>query len=140
MDNQTDGACEGGHGYDVPMIRDFLEHLQWEVRICHAESSHLGSEPNEELAEALAECMRRRGAVALLTANVVQRDGATDDEVDKASQLLREFNEKRMALYLKALDGLASLFHEALVCAESKSFVMRNFKARDVIARLDKKE
>lgn len=127
-------------GYDVAMIRDFLEHLMWEVRIARAESTHLQSHAHPDLVDALARCMERRDTPALLAAEKIVQDGATDDEMQRAAELLRAGNAKRMLRFLKALIILKPLFDEALTFAERGSLVVREWKARDVITMFDKKD
>ena len=43
-----------GRGYDVEMIRDFLDHLMWELRIVHFENTNPSGTDHNELMSQLA--------------------------------------------------------------------------------------
>ena len=55
-------------GYDVPMIRDFLEHLMWEVRVLHAEATNLRNRTDPQLVEMVQKYQLGRNTLALLMA------------------------------------------------------------------------
>ena len=45
--------------YDVEMIRDFLEHLTWELRVQHFENTAEVGTPNDELVDQLMTTCRQ---------------------------------------------------------------------------------
>jgi hypothetical protein len=50
--------------YDLEMIKDFMEHLGWELRIKHFESTHERGAQHPKLTEQLRKCMLKRGVGA----------------------------------------------------------------------------
>ena len=109
--------------YDVAMIRDFLDHLLWELRISHHESQT--SKINPELAEQLEKYQKKRQTVGLLFATGI--DGNPDPDKYRQFQTLRGEVRKSQLLCLEALQ---SLFREALEsAAKPKTFNILRFKA-----------
>jgi hypothetical protein len=127
----------GGEGppearrYDVEMIRDFLDHLLWEVRINHYEQ--ITSEVNPELQEQLTKYIRKRRTVGLLFATQIT-------DLDPAR--LAEYRTLKAGLrqsQLLALEALRPLFKEALLNAGiPDSINVMNYKTiDDAIAALE---
>jgi hypothetical protein len=91
------------------MIRDFLDHLLWEVRISHYETTH-GSKTNPELTDQLERFQKKRQTVGLLFGVFVHREVNTG----RLHAARRELRQQQ----IRALEGLMPLFEEALICAK----------------------
>ncbi|MGE3408255.1 MAG: hypothetical protein AB7I37_15665 [Pirellulales bacterium] len=120
-------------GYDVPMIRDFLEHLLLEVRCQQAENIKvlrgLGSAESVEKAIASGHVstpavieefdkFREQYDSALVVATVFGVENATDDESREVMQVLLGKNIARREEQIGHLEALQDLFDEALSCAK----------------------
>lgn len=107
--------------YDVRMIRDFLDHLTWELRICLFELGQQTTKPskdkplNPELLEQLRK-YRERGCT-LLPATDIDTSGTTESEARAVVVAISEIEAKRRQEQLDHLEALAGLFQEALHCA-----------------------
>lgn len=127
--------------YNDRMIRDFLEHLEWECRIVHAEHTHLrekgthfDQKPAPELTHALGTYLKRRGSV-LTMATSVSLDGMAENEKSRVLEAIHEAQRKRMAKALLAFNDLRDIFEEALECIEITRANGRNaFPIRSVTA------
>jgi hypothetical protein len=125
----------GARRYDVEMIRDFLDHLLWEVRINHYEQ--ITSEVNPELKEQLKKYVRKRQTIGLLFAT----------ELDKKADpsRLAEYRKIKAGLrqsQLLGLEALRPLFEEALWNA-ARPGTLNVLKFRtidDAIAALEPRE
>ncbi len=102
--------------YDAEMIKDFLAHLVWEVRISHAEHSHLkatldGPPPiNQELVEALREYTDKYDTFGLLPVLYLEDDVHDRAMLETAVSMFHEAQRQRTEDWLKALEALRSLF------------------------------
>jgi hypothetical protein len=103
-------------GYDVDMIRDFLDQLRWEVRIEQFESTGPTGVIDPELVEQSEKYMQKYGA-ALQVATYIDGEGATEAQRQRAEQYWREAQAKVTAEQLGHLEALRELFEEALECA-----------------------
>ena len=122
--------------YNVPMIRDFIEHLLWELRISIYENT--ASDPtktNPELVEQLARCMERRGTHGLLCeAHLLETEQLTPEEIAKASARVRKMTAERRKHELEALESLEGLFEEALLgAANPTERIARQWKAPNLL-------
>jgi len=107
--------------YDLEMIRDFLDHLTWEVRILEHEATHPGA-INPELVDQLSKYQTKRKTVGLLVTSTVSAEAAQADPEKFA--VFRILQGKVRACQLAHLDALKSLFDEAfLVASEPNSLV-----------------
>ena len=98
--------------YDVKMIRDFLDHLKWEVRIAHFEYTSPPGATNDELVEQLAKYMKKYKVHGLLPYNAMP-DDASQEVVDSfRSEYAQKFQKQ-----IDALESLGDLFTTALLCA-----------------------
>jgi hypothetical protein len=97
--------------YDLEMIKDFMEHLGWELRIKHFESTHERGAHHPELTEQLKKCMLKRNTVGLLYANRIDKGGLEEDKAQEVIETIRE------ASAMDALDVLEPILEEALECA-----------------------
>jgi polyphosphate kinase len=108
--------------YNVQMIRDFLDHLMWEVRINHVESTSVaatgGCKVNMELADQLAKYLRKY-RTNLRAGVSVRRDtpDQTDEQVQQALKIGSARRAEEHQKYIDALETLKPLFKEALWCA-----------------------
>jgi hypothetical protein len=115
-------------GYDVEMIRDFLDHLRRELRISHSEvQAQVEREPRRydidpESAERLAkyrEGRRKGGLLYVLAVGDAVSEGV-------AARLVAALEGMR-AEQLRHFEALSDLFKEALDCATSNNrFLIRD--------------
>ena len=103
--------------YDLEMIKDFMEHLGWELRIKHFENTHERGAQHPELTEQLKKCMLKRNTVGLLYANRVDKAGLAEDKAQEAIGTIREASAMEAQEALDALDILEPILEEALDCA-----------------------
>ena len=103
--------------YDLEMIKDFMEHLGWELRIKHFESTHERGAQHPELTEQLKKCMLKRNTVGLLYANRIDKGGLEDDKAQEVIETIREASAMEAQEALDALDILEPILEEALECA-----------------------
>ncbi len=101
--------------YDAQMIRDFLEHLMWEVRISHFETVSSPGTINPELVQQLTKYMAKRRAALLPI--IVSRKAvlSTDTFMAEFNEMMRTKREKEM----EHLEALQDLFDQALGCIEA---------------------
>jgi hypothetical protein len=107
--------------YDVEMIRDFIEHLLWEVRIGHFEATSADGAINPELLEQIQRYQKKRQTIALLAANEIPASGR--DEVGALKRRMAEVRQRQV----DHLEALHTLFEEALFCASHP----RTYPVRD---------
>jgi len=120
--------------YDAEMIRDFLDHLSWELSICHFENTHKMGATNPELIDQLKKYMRKYNTVGLMAAVVVNKEGVPEDVANQAIESFRKAKAESVEQSLRALDLLKPVFEEALSCiAHPRSFVTRELKVEDIL-------
>jgi hypothetical protein len=124
--------------YDVAMIKDFLDHLLWEVRISHHESQT--NKINPELAEQLGKYQKKRQTVGLLFATEIGVASCSQDP-DKFREFQRLKGEFRNSQLL-CLEALQSLFAEALEnAARPKTFNVVHFETvAEAIAAFERRK
>jgi hypothetical protein len=71
-------------GYNVQMIRDFLKHLEWELRLRYFEYTQPAGTVSEELVDLLAEYQKKRNCIGLLATNKIDTEGMTNEEEAEA--------------------------------------------------------
>lgn len=112
--------------YDVEMIKDFVEHLTWELRIAtyelkqsvKSDSVQQGA-PNPELIENLMRCQQKRQTVGLLASTSIEDDIGGEEGKEIARQMCASRLRDREAA-LQAIESLSELLeHEVFPCAES---------------------
>lgn len=120
-------------GYNVGMIRDFLDHLLLEVRVQMFEnvkalrklnetndpSSAIAAakEPSPALVEQFV-AFHRKYETALLPSGALDGEGATAEEVAAVMKAMLQANIKKRDEQLGHLEALQELFDEALLCAK----------------------
>jgi hypothetical protein len=119
-------------GYDVPMIRDFLAHLLWEVRINHFElesrlnqlyKPNLADGPPQEpvispdLVEQLAK-YHAKYCSALLPASAFGGEDCTVEEQYLVEAVFCKRTTIKRQKQIEHLEALQDLFDEALQCAK----------------------
>jgi hypothetical protein len=109
---------QNAKGYDVPMIRDFLEHLLWEVRLNLYENAAKPGAINQELVDKLSVYQGRYGRVTLLATNQIDTGGETKERIRQAVANFREFMRLTREGQIRQLEALQRLFSEAFGCAE----------------------
>ena len=125
--------------YDVEMIRDFLDHLTWEVRILHYESINEDDSINPRLEDQLAKYSRRYNAV-LLAVTELDYEGLPAAMVQRARNYWRAAQVRATAEQLQHLEALAGLFKEAFECigysnrnGHKRAVPTRTIKARNIL-------
>lgn len=123
-----------GKGYDVNMVRDFLDHLLLEVRVQQYENQLAlrGMEAGLDATSANDEVKAKEAKIideqfthylkkyecALISTNVIDDKGATSEEKDRFVKKLYQLNIARREEQIGHLEALAGLFDEALSCAK----------------------
>jgi hypothetical protein len=74
-------------GYDLEMIRDFLDQLLWELRVSHFDNTNRNP-INVELAEQLKKYHRKYGRT-LVPFVKLQTDGLTAEQIHEGKRRLR---------------------------------------------------
>ena len=120
-------------GYDVPMLRDFIDHLLLEVRVQHYENQKLLNSLNaidnldqalkvaSEISPKLVEQLRpfqKKYLSALITCNVIDRTNAREAEAKVVITVLIKQLLARRDEQIGHLEALRELFEEALNCAK----------------------
>lgn len=108
--------------YNTQMIRDFLEHLMWEVRIKKYENVNRKDpltmeQVNPELVEQLKRFTDARHCILIPIENMDPGETSKEEQ----AELFQVFRKERLKLcefWLEHLEGLAGLFKMALECAE----------------------
>src|SRR5262245_17771199 len=128
--------------YDVEMIRDFLDHLTWEVRILHYESINEDDSINPKLEDQLAKYSRRYKAV-LLAVTELDYEGLPAAMVQRARNYWKAAQVRATAEQLQHLQALAGLFKEAFDCigfsnrfGNKRTVAVRTIKARDILPQI----
>ena len=103
--------------YDTEMIRDFLEHLQWELRIRHFESTRKIGTQHPELTEQLEKCICKHSTKGLLYTNRIDKTGLAEEKAKEVIEIIREGMAAEAQEALQALDVLEPILEEALDCA-----------------------
>jgi hypothetical protein len=114
------------------MIRDFLDHLAWEVRTAHFEQRSGSETTHPELVDQLTGYSRRYHCV-LLAVRALERGEATPEQFQQAAAIMRLYGEEKYARYIEALETLEPLFEEALACAARQQIPIVQYDALDVL-------
>jgi hypothetical protein len=104
--------------YDVEMIKDFVEHLLWELRTDQFESS--GGAINPELVDMLGKYMTKRQTNQLLMSHVTK--------LEPDHEAVRNWNDARRKLrdrQIHALEALQPVFAEALALASGPNVCVK---------------
>jgi hypothetical protein len=111
-------ANRNGRRYDAEMIRDFLDHLLWEVRILHYESTATPGAINPELLDTIASLQSKYpGTACLLAATYLTNDRElSGEQVARAEEYWRKARAQASQGWVDALEHLQGLFREALEC------------------------
>jgi hypothetical protein len=127
--------------YDTEMIRDFIEHLQWELRTKHLENTREIGTEHPELSEQLEKCIRKRSTKGLLYANRIDNAGRTGDEAQEVINVIREGMAARAQEALDALDVREQIFEEALDCASHpEDLLARTINLREFLRSMEEQE
>src|SRR6185437_572032 len=119
-------------GYDIEMIRDFLDHLLLELRVQHYENQKLlktlGSTDDlntamkvtEDVSEKLAMqfvAYQKKYQAVLLAANVIDGNNATEAESKGVMTAVLQGMQAKRDAQIGHMEALQDLFKEALHCA-----------------------
>jgi len=133
--DQTHIFCQtSSKGYDVEMIRDFLEHLLLEVRVQHYENlkglqimeKHgdvkiLEAATDEIVSPALEEQLGKyvkKYETRLICMDVTNGENATQDEIDIVVEATLGAGKIKRDEQIGHLEALQELFDEVLMCAK----------------------
>jgi hypothetical protein len=106
------------NGYDLEVIRDFLEQLLWEVRV-----NHFDKDPdNPELAEQLKKYHRKyqRTLVPFIKLDTA---GLNKPQIDEGRQRLRSRVAALRQRQLDALESVQPLFEYAMISGQQLSSI-----------------
>ena len=104
--------------YDLEMIRDFLDHLMWELRVVHFENTNAPGTDHGELMSQLQKYQRKYpGSTALMAMTVMKTDGYSQDDIGRARRKLRWMRAQQAEDAIELLEALEPVFEEALTCA-----------------------
>jgi len=111
-----------GRNYDVEMIRDFLDHLMWELRIIHFENTNPSGADHGELMSQIQKYQQEyRGSKALMAIMTMATEGYSLADVERARRNFRRVRAVQMEEAIQHLEELAPIFEEALACAAMSS-------------------
>ena len=103
--------------YDTEMIRDFIDHLRWELRIKRFENAHKRGTQHPELTERLDKYIRKRNTKSLLYTARMDKTGLSEDRAQEAIDVIRERAARQAQAALDALCVLEPIFQEVINCA-----------------------
>jgi hypothetical protein len=108
--------------YDVEMLRDFIEHLKWSLRVDHFEFTAGPEALNQELMEQVERFGRKRGVPRLLSLYLLRQDRPelTDDQMKKAIGKFAAGMAERREEQLRHLEALKECLDEACYHAAGK--------------------
>lgn len=108
----------GRRGYDVEMIRDFLKHLAWQLRVQIHDHEVKSDKINPELDEVVGKYVTKYDAMLLTTTCFKNSSPLEANEAFQKETRLRVAKYRKEQLkQLEALDK--TLFAEALECAQA---------------------
>ncbi|HEV8177068.1 MAG TPA: hypothetical protein VGP44_05210 [Gemmatimonadales bacterium] len=107
--------------YNVEMIRDFLDHLRWEVQINHFENTAAPGTINDELMAELQRYQVKYNLLGLLPTNALDASGVTEGEADQVFGIWRQVLAQTALEWLEHLEALDGLFKTAFRCIEAGS-------------------
>ncbi|MGD0464653.1 MAG: hypothetical protein ABSB74_19385 [Tepidisphaeraceae bacterium] len=106
--------------YNARMIRDFLEHLEWEIRVSHFETANAENGLNPELAEMLRK-YGQRYHTCLRSCRLLDRDpSCSEEQFRRAFATLRARENPKLTKALEAMEVLKPFFEEAFFCISMK--------------------
>ena len=118
--------------YDVEMIRDFLEHLKWELNIKHFESNY-PNKTNPELVEQLEQYIVKRNTAGLLYGLYIDTKGISAEDAEESIKSFRIAEAEIASEAIDALESLERVFEEALDCAtKPDGVIIREIKLADI--------
>jgi len=124
--------------YDIQMIKDFLDHLMWELRINHIENTNPGCATNPELVEQLSKYSNKYNTVGLMTAMKVTYEGAENipDEIKAlVTRSMQGEKANRSQEAVNALEILQPTLEIAFMCATKfrERFVVEEMSLLDFL-------
>ena len=109
----------GPSKYDTEMVREFIEHMTWELRIMHFEITHPDAEPNPELSSQLGKYVSKWNTPGLFPALFMNPGNASAGELAEVSAHVRRVRGGQEQAWLDALDTLRPAFNIAFQCAQA---------------------
>jgi hypothetical protein len=110
--------------YDAQMIRDFVTHLLWSLRVDHFELTAGPGALNPELKEQVERLGRQSGVPRLLSLFSLERDSPalTNEQMREAMRHFREHMAGTREEQLRHLEALKQVLDESLAHAEGRVF------------------
>jgi hypothetical protein len=101
--------------YDVEMIRDFIDHLKWSLRVDHFELTNGPDALNPELVDQVEHCMVKHGIPRLLPIFGVEPDrpGLTSGKIKEAMRRVAAYLAEKRQEQLRNLEALEEVLNEA---------------------------
>jgi hypothetical protein len=141
-DAQTGEVIGQNHpGYNVPMIRDFIEHLLLECRVQQwedmqglkllGESAGPMSFAEQPVSDNLVEQLRpyiKKYVSALVPSHAFNGEGATPEEIRQCQIAFTKMNIQQRDEQIGHLEALEELFDEAFACAKVPFGISANGK------------
>lgn len=109
--------------YDVEMIRDFIEHLKWELTI-NVHENQGNEKVNPELVEMLTKYQSKWNTMGLMPA--LELKGFTQENGFDIQQATESFKQARAKMCQDALDAfkkLEDVFQDAFDCASHPDMI-----------------
>ena len=127
--------------YDVEMIRDFIDHLKWELRIKHFENTRKIGTEHPELTEQLAKYILKHNTKGLLYANRIDPAGLAEDKAQEVIEVMRDAAAIQAQETLDAFDVLEPILQESLDCASHPDdFLVRTVNLVEFLRNLEEQE
>jgi hypothetical protein len=108
--------------YNVKMIRDFIERLQWSLRVQHFELTAGPDALHPELLEQVGRFWRKRGVPRLLSLFALRRDRPelTEEQMGDAMRRFAAYMAQVRGDQLRHLEALKELLDEAYFYATGR--------------------
>jgi hypothetical protein len=127
--------------YDIEMIRDFIEHLKWELRIKHLENTRRMGTQHPELSDQLKKYVQKRNTKGLLYANRIDKAGLAKDKTQEVIKVIREGSAIQAQEALDALGVLEPILEEALDCtSRPDDFLTRTINLVAFLKHMEEQE
>ena len=127
--------------YDPEMIRDFIDHLRWELRIKRFENTHKMGTQHPELTEQLEKYIRKRNTKGLLYTTRIDKTGLAEETAQEVINVIREGAARQAQKALDALCVLEPIFQEAMNCASHPEvFLVRTINVAKFLKHMEEQK
>jgi len=104
--------------YDFRMLRDFAQHLLWELRVVSFEHQHPNA-VNSELVDQLQTVSRRYNSKGLLAQNAFDTKGLAEAEAESLARDFREGYHEVLTQQMESVEIVLNLIAQAQTCHET---------------------